>query len=123
MLRFFARFIGLWIWAGAVVAAVYDGTRSLAASEFVFTPLGRTWYALHPDSLNGLQVAIERHLAEYLYAQVGPWAADFAYFLWNPVMQSILLAPTWLVLGVIGLFFLFIGRQKQQRLSRVPAHA
>ena len=98
MIGFFVRFIGLWIWAGAVVAAIYDGTKSLAASEFVMTPLGQTWYALHPNSLNGLQVFIERHMAEFLFTNVGDWAGELGLKLWYPVMQDyVLLAPTWAV--------------------------
>jgi len=115
MFGFLARFVGLWFWAGAVVAAVYDGTKSLAASEFVTTPLGQTWYALHPTSLNGLQVVIERHLADFLFENVGATAADFAYALWDPVMQKILLTPTWAVLGLIGLLFLWLGRHRHRK--------
>lgn len=122
MFGFLARFIGLWFWAGAVVAAIYDGTKSLAASEFVTTPLGVTWFALHGESLNGLQVVIERHFADFLFNNIGEFAADFAYFLWNPVIQQMLLAPTWAVLGLFGLFFLWLGRSKHQP-TRIMAHA
>lgn len=114
MLGFLARFIGLWFWAGAVVAAIYDGTKSLAVSEFVTTPLGTTWYSLHGASLNGLQVIIERHLADFMFNTFGESAADFAYYLWDPVLQSVLLTPSWAVLGFLGLLFLWFGRAKPQ---------
>jgi hypothetical protein len=123
MFGFIARFVGLWLWAGAVVAAVYDGTKSLAVSEFVWTPLGQTWYALHPQSLNGLQVVIERHFAEFLFTSLGAWAAEIAYFLWDPLTQSLLLAPTWSVLGVLGLFFLWVGRKKMPHSRIAAQHA
>jgi len=122
MFAFLARFIGLWFWAGAVVAAIYDGTKSLAASEFVATPLGTTWYALHAESLGAVQIGIERHFADFLFNTFGTYGAEFAYFLWNPVFQSILLAPSWLVLGLIGLFFLWLGRAKSQP-TRIAAYA
>ena len=50
-------------------------------------PLGKTWYEISPNSLLVLQPAVERHISEWL---------------WNPVLQTILEQPTWLVLGVLG---------------------
>ncbi len=122
MLSFVARFLGLWFWAGAVVAAIYDGTKSLAATHLVTTPLGETWFALHPASLNGLQVAIERHLADFLANTLGGAFADIGYTLWNPVIQTVLQSPSWLVFGVLGLVFLWAGR-KRERTRRVSVPA
>lgn len=119
MFGFVERFIGLWLWAGAVAAAVYDGTKSLAANEFVVTPLGQTWYALHPQSLNGLQVVVERHFADFLFSTLGAWAADVAYFLWDPLLQSALQLPTWLALGVLGIAFLWAGRNSARPARRL----
>ena len=99
MIRFLLRFLGLWILAAAFVALVIDGTRSIAANAPQITKLGKTWYDISPNSLVLLQPAVERH--------VGRW-------LWNPVIQTILERPTWLVLGVLGAILIVLGRKKKK---------
>lgn len=78
MFRFLARFIGLWLVAGALIALVVDGAKSIAAGSIVTTPLGQLWYDLDPASLNTAQAAIERHVHPGL---------------WDPVILAVLLAP------------------------------
>ena len=48
MIGFLARFIGLWMIAGALVALVIDGTKTIAASTLTVTPLGQSWYSISP---------------------------------------------------------------------------
>ncbi len=98
MIRFLFRFIGFWFLAGAFVALVYDGTKSIAGNAVFITKLGETWNAIHSTSLQLLQPAIERHVAEWL---------------WDPVALTILTAPTWLVLGIIGAILALLGRKKK----------
>ena len=98
MFRFIFRFIGLWILAVAFIALIRDGTKTIAGSAVVLTKLGKDWYDFHPGSLLLAQPAIERHVA--------PW-------LWNPVIQTVLEQPTWLVLGVLGAILVLLGRKKR----------
>jgi hypothetical protein len=98
MIRFILRFFGLWILAAAFVFLVYDGTKSIAAGMVLTKPFGETWNDINSNSLLLLQPAIERHAAVWL---------------WDPVMLSILTAPTWLVLGVIGIILILLGRKKK----------
>lgn len=98
MIRFLFRLVGFLILAAAFAALLYDGTKTIAGSEIYFTPLGQTWSAVHSNSLQLLQPAIERHVAVWL---------------WDPVMLSILTAPTWLVLGILGALLILIGRKKR----------
>ncbi len=102
MIRFVFRFIGLWVLAAAFVALIYDGTKTIAGSQIYVTKLGDTWNALHADSLQALRPAIERY--------AGQW-------LWDPVMLNILTAPTWAVLGVLGIVLLLIGRRKRRLIG------
>ncbi|TCT10536.1 hypothetical protein EDC22_10534 [Tepidamorphus gemmatus] len=105
MLRFLARTIGLWLMAGALVALVVDGAKSIAAGSIVTTPLGQLWYDLDPASLNIVQAAIERHVHPGL---------------WDPVILSILLAPTFSVIGILGVLLMLAGRRKEApRLSEL----
>jgi hypothetical protein len=96
MFRFLFRFIGLWMLAGAFVALVIDGTRSITAGRFVTMPAIETWLAIHPLSLEWLKTWIERDLSPRL---------------WDPVLLYILYSPLWLVLGVLGLIFVLLGRR------------
>ena len=98
MIRFLFRFVGFVILAAAFVSLIYDGTKTIAGSQVHFTKLGTAWFNFHPNSLQLLQPAIERHVAEWL---------------WNPVIQTILEQPTWLVLGVVGSLLILIGRKKK----------
>lgn len=98
MLRFLARFIGLWLVAGALVALVVDGAKSIAAGSIVTTPLGQLWYDLDPASLNTAQAAVERHVHPAL---------------WDPVILAVLLAPTFSVIGILGLLLMLVGRKKE----------
>lgn len=93
-MRVIFRFLGFWLLAGAFIALVLDGTRSIADARVVITPLGETWHALHSNSLQLLQPAIERHITPLL---------------WDPVMLAILNTPTWVVVGLIGVAFALIG--------------
>ena len=98
MIRFVFRFIGLWILAAGFVALVRDGTKSIAGNAVFVTKLGEDWNNIHSTSLQLLQPAIERHIAVWL---------------WDPLVLTILTAPTWLVLGVIGSIFILLGRKKK----------
>ncbi|MCR9237853.1 MAG: hypothetical protein NXI17_14390 [Alphaproteobacteria bacterium] len=98
MIRFIFRILGFWLFAGAFVALVLDGARSITSGDLIITPMGSTWFALHSDSLNLAQAVIQRNVHPYV---------------WDPVMISILAAPTWLVIGVISLLFIAIGKKRR----------
>jgi hypothetical protein len=94
MIRFLFRFIGLWLLAGAFAALVIDGTRSVAASQLVISPVRTAWELIHPSSL----AAAQKQLA------AAPWDQALALFL---------SAPLWILLAVIGLLLLALGRRKR----------
>jgi hypothetical protein len=99
MFRFLFRFVGLWILAAGFIALVYDGTKSIAGNQILVTSLRDTWTVLRATSLDDLlRPALEQHVAHWL---------------WDPVVSSILGAPTWVVLGLIGSVLILIGRKKK----------
>lgn len=102
MIRFLLRFVGLLLLAAGFIFLVIDGTRSIAASAVQFTPVGEYWYAWHPTSLQLLQPALERHVAVWL---------------WDPVMLTVLTAPAWLVLGILGSLLILLGRKKPRLIG------
>ncbi len=98
MIRFLLRFLGLWALAGAFIFLVYDGTKSIAGNALYLTSVGETWNAIHSTSLQLLQPAVERHVAQWL---------------WDPVILTVLTAPTWLVLAIFGAFLMICGRKRK----------
>ncbi|MCC6920366.1 MAG: hypothetical protein IT548_14295 [Alphaproteobacteria bacterium] len=87
--------------ACAMIFLIIDGTRSLAASSLVFTPLAVTWEQLHAASLAGLR--------EFLTTRLfGP--------LIEPLVAALLGCPGWAVLGVPGLVLAWAGRSRRERV-------
>ena len=101
MIRFLFRFLGYWLLAGALVAAIIDGSKSIAASALVTTPLGQHFQQLAPSLLQKLEFGIQNNLGL-------PW-------LWDIVFVNILTWPTFAVLGIFALILLMIGRRKLAR--------
>ena len=96
------RGTGLCLVAIAFITLVVDGTKSIAASALVFTPLGEGWFKIHAPSLNLLQAVIERY--------------TFPYF-WDPVFLNFLLLPVWLVVAVLGFVLIYLGRPRLRASS------
>lgn len=105
MLSFIARFLGLWFIAGALVALVIDGTKTIAASSLTVTALGSTIAStLGPARLMAAQTFVQREIESH----IGHW-------LWDPLIQWILMLPSWLVLGLIGTWLVWLGRKRGLR--------
>ena len=93
------RILGVWLLLLAMVAAVVDATKSLAGGgAWVVTPMGVQWRQLAPDTLKVSQTWIETTAGK---------------FLWDPVIVSILSAPTWVVFGILGVFLYWLGQKRK----------
>ena len=92
------RIMGVWLLLLAMIAAVVDATKSLAGGgAWVVTPMGQQWQALSPETLRDAKAAIE--------SSVSP-------MVWDPVMTTILDAPTWVVFGILGVVLFWLGRKR-----------
>jgi hypothetical protein len=92
------RFLGLLCLAGAFILAIYDGTRSIAASRVFLTSVRTLWELINANSL----------------AQVKPLVSPYAGgVLWDPGMVAILNAPAFTLLGCLGVVLLMLGRRKK----------
>jgi hypothetical protein len=101
MIRFLFRLLATLLLAIAVVMAVIDATRTVAAGDLVTTPLGVSWVAALPDTLERAQAAISAiHPA-----------------LWDPLMLAVLKAPGFAVFAVLALFSYALGRRPARRLD------
>jgi hypothetical protein len=97
MIRFLLRTLGWWILALGFVFFVYDGTKSIAGDHWSITKLAEVWNAVGGSSLQTLQSTIQQHAA----------------WLWDPVIQSVLTAPVWVVFVVLGAILMLLGRKKK----------
>ncbi len=66
------------------------------------TALGLLWFQNHSESLGLAQVIFQRFIPV-----IGPW-------LWDPVIQTILVWPAWAVFGVTGLFLRVVFRRRRR---------
>lgn len=98
MVRFLFRFTGLWLVAGAFVALVIDGTRSVSASRFIFAPVRDIWTMVDAATL---KMAQEK-------AGPGGLAAQ--------LLEGLLAMPFFVLLALLGFLFLLIGRRKRERV-------
>lgn len=104
VIRFFFRFLATVSLAVAVILAVVDATRSIAASDLVLTPLGTSWYSASAETLNLAQAVVQR----YVHPAV-----------WDPGIVSILTLPGFAVFFALALIFYVIGRKPARRLGRI----
>ena len=98
MIRFLFRFIGLICLAAAFILVIYDGTKSIAGNNLYITSVRALWDTINAASLANLKPVIV------------PYAHGM---LWDPVMLTFLAAPSWAVLGFLGMVFVLLGRKKR----------
>lgn len=103
MLRFLFRFMALIALSVAVIMAVLDATRSIAASELVMTPLSTSWIDVSPDTFSAVQ--------SFLADEVHPLA-------WDPAAVSILRQPGFAVFAVLAFLLYAIGHRPRRRGGR-----
>ncbi len=98
MIRFTFRFLGLLCVAAAFILVVYDGTKSIAGNTIYITSVQTLWDLINATSLQ----------------QLKPMISGYARgLLWDPGMVTVLEAPSWSVLGIIGVIFILLGRKKK----------
>jgi hypothetical protein len=98
MLRTLARFLGIWLLAAALVVAVIDGAKSLAASEVVVTDMAGA-LAMVDQVLPGPQAATD----------TPPAPAEEQGF---GILAFLLVAPAAPLLALAGVLLLIVGRRR-----------
>ena len=101
MLRFLFRSLGVLMLAVAFAALIVDGTRSIAAGAIAVMPLGHALSTLSPDLFVRLHAGIEAR----------------APVLWDPVLVTILLLPTWLVVGVLAIILIALTGRPRPKIG------
>lgn len=100
MIRFLFRLLAMISLCVAVIMAVLDGARSVAASSVVLKPLGVSWFETSPDTLNLAQAIVQRYLLPVI---------------WDPAMIWVLNQPGFAVMGVLSLLLYIAGYKRKKR--------
>jgi hypothetical protein len=98
MLAFF-RFLGGTFLLIAVIAAVYDGTRSLGTGGVAMTSLIEHWSRLAPALLNAAQGAVVRVTHPLV---------------WEMGLRKLLGVPAWAAFAFLGLLCAYAGRRRRR---------
>jgi len=98
MIRFLLRFIGLVALAAAFILVIYDGTKSIASNGMSITSVRALWQLINEASLAKLEPLLKSYGGGLL---------------WDPVMTGILSAPSWALLGILGIIFILLGRKRR----------
>ena len=102
LFAFLARMLGIALLALAVVLAVLDLTRSVAASELVVTSLDASWTAASAGTRAALEGSVRRTAGE------GAWS----------ILLFVLAVPGWAVFGALSALLLWLGRRRRSAYSR-----
>lgn len=100
-MRLILRILGTWLLGIALILLIIDGTRSLGASTLVFTSFGDAWTWVNADSL----VVTREFFASRFFGPV-----------LQPVVDAILVFPSWAVLAVPGVILAWMGRSRRTRI-------
>lgn len=103
MFKTLVRLVSMVLLAVAVIMAVLDATRSIAAGSVVMTPLGASWMGVSPQSLAGFKDLVE---------------ANLPALFWDPVVLALLGLPGFAVFGGLSLLAALAGRKRERRIRR-----
>lgn len=97
MIRFLLRAASLALLGAALLLAVVDATRSIAAGALVTAPLAEVWAALSPATLDGLR----------------SWLAGApGHAAWEAGLGPVLALPACAVLGALALLLGMAGYRR-----------
>jgi inosine-uridine nucleoside N-ribohydrolase len=99
-LRFLFRLAATIALAVAVIMAVLDATRTVAASHLVLTPLRESWGAVSPHTLQNFQNLTQTKINALA---------------WDPVAVTVLNLPGFAVFAALAFLLYAIGHRPRRR--------
>ena len=106
MFRFLFRLAAMVSLSVAVIMAVLDATRTVAASRLVTTPLKTSWNAVSPETLGAAE--------SFVREKVQP-------LLWDTVIDWIVSQPGFAVFAVLAFLLYLVGYRPARRMNRFAA--
>ena len=103
MIRLIFRLLSTIALAVAVIMAVIDATRTIAAGRLVVTPLAKSWSDAAPETLELARNAVQTHAPAMV---------------WNTLIVSILSLPGFAVFAALALLLYAVGHRPRRREKR-----
>ena len=103
MIRFLFRFLATISLAIAVIMAVLDATRTVAAKTLVMTPLLTAWEKTFPQQMAQFRALLEQKVHALA---------------WDPVATTLLHLPGFAIFAILAFLLYAIGRRPQRRIGR-----
>jgi len=97
------RAIGWALLIAAAIVVAADLVGWYTYGRFMLLATGDLWFRISPNTIEVAQPAIQRHVAAWL---------------WDPIIVTVLLWPSELVLAVPGLFLAWVCRARERRRRR-----
>ena len=104
-MRFLLRFVSLLFLAAALIVGIIDSIQSVAGETVALTPLGAALFTLNPDLLASAETYFQLHISAYV---------------WNTVIEWILMQPAFAVFLVVALLFWLVA-YKNEPANRLAA--
>ncbi|MEP2945212.1 MAG: hypothetical protein ABJN11_00760 [Lentilitoribacter sp.] len=105
-MRFISRIFSLIFLAIAIIAAVVDALESVGSGALKLTPLGQTWSGFNAQSLASAEALVVENLGG---------------FLWDPIMEWILIQPTIAVFLALSFVFYTLSYKRKRPEDRFLA--
>lgn len=106
MFRFLFRLAAMVSLSVAVIMAVVDATRTVAASQLVTTPFKTSWNAVSPETLGAAEMFVRE--------KVNP-------LLWDTAVNWVLALPGFVVFAALALLLYAVGYRRERPQERYAA--
>jgi hypothetical protein len=106
MFRFVFRLAAMISLSVAVIMAVLDATRTVAASQLVLTPLKTSWNAVSPQTMSAAEIFVREKMAPVL---------------WDVGANWLLSLPGYVIFAGLALAFYAIGYRRERVAGRYVA--
>jgi hypothetical protein len=104
-MRFVLRFLSLLSLAAAVIIGVVDSIQSVAGETVAFTPVGAALFSVNPGILAAAEAYFRAHVSAYL---------------WDSVVEWLLLQPAFAVFLSLSLILYVIAYKREPAGSLAP---
>jgi len=104
-MRFVLRFLSLLSLAAAVIVGVVDSIQSVAGETVAFTPFGAALFSINPQILATTETYFRAHISAYL---------------WDTVVEWLLLQPAFAVFLSLSLILYVIAYKREPAGSLAP---